>query len=64
MDYPKRLRILREKKLEETRIKAKLKCYQDGDDYGSVPPDEEYRFVCIPTMRTVHGMAMKAAKRN
>lgn len=48
LDYPKRLRILREKKLEETRIKAKLKCYQDGDDYGSVPPDEEYRFVCIP----------------
>ena len=48
MDYKRRIKILRERKLEETRIKSKMKVYQDGDDYGSVPAPEDYQFRCIP----------------
>ena len=48
MGYRERIRILRERKLEETQVKSKIKEYQDGDDYGSVPAPEDYRFQCEP----------------
>lgn len=48
MDYGRRIKILRQRKLEETKIKSKMKVYQDGDDYGSVPAPEDYEFKCIP----------------
>ena len=37
MGYDDRIKILRQRKLEETQIKSKMKVYQDGDDYGSIP---------------------------
>ena len=51
MDYKRRIKILRERKLEETRIKSKMKVYQDGDDYGSgglqvsLPPEPRERLL-------------------
>lgn len=48
MGYRERIRILRERKLEETQVKSKIKEYQDGDDYGSVPAPEDYHFQCEP----------------
>lgn len=49
LDYKKRIQILRERKLEETRIKSQMAVYQNGDDYGSVPAPEDYRFQCVPS---------------
>lgn len=37
MSYDDRIKILKERKLEETRVKSTMKVYQDGDDYGSIP---------------------------
>ncbi len=48
MDYERRIKILKQRKLEDTKIKSKMKVYQDGDDYGSVPAPEDYQFHCIP----------------
>ena len=48
MGYDDRIKILRQRKLEETQIKSKMKVYQDGDDYGSIPAPENYQFHCIP----------------
>lgn len=48
MDFGRRIKILKERKLEETKVKSKMKVYQDGDDYGSVPAPEDYKFHCLP----------------
>ena len=48
MGYDDRIKILKQRKLEETQIKSKMKVYQDGDDYGSIPAPENYQFHCIP----------------
>lgn len=48
MSYKDRIKILRERKLEETKEKSQMKVYQDGDDYGSIPAPENYKFHCIP----------------
>lgn len=48
MGYQDRIRILKQRKLEETRAKSKMKVYQDGDDYGSIPAPDDYKFQCIP----------------
>jgi len=48
LDYDERIAVLRERKLEETRAKSSMKVYQDGDDYGSIPAPEDYRFHCVP----------------
>ena len=48
MSYDDRIKILKERKLEETRVKSTMKVYQDGDDYGSIPAPETYQFHCIP----------------
>lgn len=48
MGYKTRIRILRERKLEETQVKSKMAVYQNGDDYGSVPAPEDYHFQCVP----------------
>ena len=48
MGYDDRIRILKQRKLEETQAKSKMKVYQDGDDYGSIPAPENYQFHCIP----------------
>ena len=48
MSYDDRIKILKERKLEETRVKSTRKVYQDGDDYGSSPAPETYQFHCIP----------------
>ncbi len=60
MGYRERIRILRERKLEETQVKSKIKEYQDGDDYGSVPAPEDYRFQCVPTTITARGTGTRA----
>ena len=44
LDYDKRVALLRERKLAETQIKSKMGVYQDGDDYGSVPAPDGYKF--------------------
>ena len=61
MGYDDRIKILRQRKLEETQIKSKMKVYQDGDDYGSIPAPEN--FSAFPTMKTVPGMAMTAGAK-
>ncbi|MDR3122013.1 MAG: pyruvate formate lyase family protein, partial [Clostridiales bacterium] len=48
LDYDRRIALLRERKLAETQVKSKIAVYQDGDDYGSVPAPEEYKFTPIP----------------
>ena len=48
LDYRERVRILRERKLEQTKEKMGIRPYQDGDDYGSILPPEEYTWECIP----------------
>lgn len=48
MSYDDRIKILKERKLEHTKMKSKIGVYQDGDDYGSVPAPDDYRFQCVP----------------
>ena len=48
LTYRQRLDLLREKKLEQTREKIELYGYMDEDDYGTVPPPEDFRWEIIP----------------
>ena len=63
MSYDDRIKILKERKLEETRVKSTMKVYQDGDDYGSILT----RDVPVPlhsgTMRTAPGTGMTGGAR-
>lgn len=63
MGYDDRIKILKQRKLEETQIKSKMKVYQDGDDYGSIPLLKIINFTAFPTMKTVPGMAMTAGAK-
>ena len=36
MSYRERLRILRERKIEDTKDKAGIQSWADGDDYGAI----------------------------
>ena len=56
MSYDDRIKILKERKLEETRVKSTMKVYQDGDDYGSSS-------IAFRTMRTVPGTGMTGGAR-
>ena len=41
VSYRERLRILRERKIEDTKDKAGIQSWADGDDYGAIkPPDD------------------------
>lgn len=42
--YRERLAILRERKLEDTKDKAGVRSFADGDDYGAITPPEDFRF--------------------
>lgn len=64
MGYVRRIRILRERKLEETQVKSKMKVYQNGDDYGSVPAPEDYTFVCIPNHKNGSWYGYEGWSRN
>jgi formate C-acetyltransferase len=48
LTYQQRLDMLREKKLEQTRRKIELYGYMNEDDYGTVPPPEDFNFDIIP----------------
>ena len=63
MSYDDRIKILKERKLEETRVKSTMKVYQDGDDYGSIPAPATYQFHSFRTMRTVPGTGMTGGAR-
>ena len=63
MSYDDRIKILKERKLEETRVKSTMKVYQDGDDYGSIPAPETYQSIAFRTMRTVPGTGMTGGAR-
>ena len=48
MSYYRRIQILRERKLEDTKDKASYWSFADGDDYGAITPPEDYKFEPIP----------------
>jgi formate C-acetyltransferase len=48
LSYDDRIALLRQRKIEETQIKSKIGVYQDGDDYGSIPAPEGFKFECLP----------------
>ena len=48
MSYYRRIQILRERKLEDTKDKASYWSFADGDDYGAITPPENYKFEPIP----------------
>ena len=47
VSYRERLRILRERKLEDTQDKAGIRAFADGDDYGAVKPPDDYDFTPV-----------------
>ena len=48
-DYQHRIQVLREKKIAHTLAKKDQNGYMDGDDYGTIPLPEGYRFTPMPT---------------
>lgn len=44
VSYRERLRILRERKIEDTKDKAGIQSWADGDDYGAIKPPDDYHF--------------------
>ncbi len=44
VSYHGRVRILRERKIEDTLDKKSAACFADGDDYGTVMVPEDYKF--------------------
>ena len=44
MGYRDRLRVLRERKVEDTRDKAGYKPFADSDDYGAIMPPADFTF--------------------
>lgn len=42
LPYQERLRILRERKIEDTKDKAGVRSFADGDDYGAITPPKDY----------------------
>lgn len=48
VSYKERLAILRERKIEDTKDKAAISSFLDGDDYGAVAPPEDFSFEMIP----------------
>ena len=42
LNYRDRLRVLKERKIEDTRDKAGIRSYQDSDDYGSIAAPENF----------------------
>lgn len=48
LPYQERLRILRERKIEDTKDKAGVRSFADGDDYGAITPPKDYVFKPIP----------------
>ena len=63
MSYDDRIKILKERKLEETRVKSTMKVYQDGDDYGSIRLRRRTSSIAFRTMRTVPGTGMTGGAR-
>ena len=47
MSYENRMRILRERKFEDTKDKKGCGDFADGDDYGAVAPPEDFKFTPI-----------------
>lgn len=64
MSYDDRIKILKERKLEETRVKSTMKVYQDGDDYGSIPAPETYQFLAFLNHENVPGTGMTGWSKN
>lgn len=48
LTYKQRVALLREKKIEHTLAKKEQNGYMDGDDYGTIPLLEGYKFTLIP----------------
>jgi len=48
VSYRERLRILRERKIEDTKDKAGIRSFADGDDYGAIAPPKDYHFKPLP----------------
>lgn len=46
--YHDRVKVLRERKIEDTRDKAGYRPFMDGDDYGAIMPPEDFHFEPIP----------------
>ena len=44
LSFRRRLEILRERKLEDTKDKAGHKPFSDSDDYGAIMPPEDFKF--------------------
>ena len=47
VSFSQRIRILRERKFEDTKDKKGIRSFADGDDYGAVAPPEDYHFTPI-----------------
>lgn len=47
--YDKRIRLLKERKLEQTKEKVEKEGGLDEDDYGRVVAPDDFEFECIPT---------------
>ncbi len=48
VSYRNRLSILRERKIEDTKDKAGINSFTDGDDYGAIAPPKDYHFKPLP----------------
>ena len=48
LDYPARIKILRDRKIEQTREKVRREGGLDEDDYGRVVPPEDFAWKIIP----------------
>jgi len=51
LDYRGRVKILRERKLEDTSDKKGNKYFSDGDDYGAIQPPKDFSFKPIPNYK-------------
>ena len=63
LPYQERLRILRERKIEDTKDKAGVRSFADGDDYGAITPPADYVFRPIPNHRNGSSTALRAGAR-
>ncbi len=48
LSYRERMRILRQRKVEDTQDKKGIGSFMDGDDYGAIKGPDDYRFEPIP----------------
>lgn len=63
MSYDDRIKILKERKLEETRVKSTMKVYQDGMTMEASRLRRRTSSIAFRTMRTVPGTGMTGGAR-